>query len=48
MARARKVRGAWSELSGWVLVLIVLVVLLIMIGIGAGKIDTSFLQRLGG
>lgn len=48
MAKVRKVQGAWSELSGWVLVLIVLVVLLIIIGIGAGKLDISFLQRIGG
>ncbi len=48
MLKGRKVQGAWSELSGWVLVLIVLVVLLIIIGLGAGKLDVSFLQRLGG
>lgn len=47
MVKGRKL-GAWSELSGWVLVLIVLVVLLIIISAASGKIDIGFLQRIGG
>ena len=46
--KGRKVQGAWSELSGWVLVLIVLVVLLIIIAAASGKLDVSFLQRISG
>ncbi len=48
MTDGRKVQGAWTELSGWVLILIVLVVLFIIIAAGAGKLDVSFLQRIGG
>lgn len=49
MVKGRKL-GAWSELSGWVLVLIVIVVLLIIIAAASGKLNVgvSFLQRIGG
>jgi len=44
----KKAFGAWSELSGWILILIVMVILIIIIATASGYLDISFLKALGG
>ena len=39
---------AWSELSGWVLILIVLLIIIIIIAQVSGKFDINVLRGVGG